>query len=210
MVIIGLFLTTVLIAGSGISCQTQAPESAPPAPDPVLPPKPSSDEPDLPLLVEWSADGVINEGEYLSEMTYDGYELFWINDNEFAYIAIRVKTTGFVALGIQPGSRMKDADMIYGFVEGGEVSVLDLFAVDNFGTHPPDTELGGTSDITSFGGQEADGYTVIEFKRALDTGDRYDNKLSTGKNKIIWSYGLTDEPTRKHVNRGYGEITITG
>jgi hypothetical protein len=85
-----------------------------------------------------------------------------------------------------------------------------LFCTDDFGSHPPDTELGGTFDITSFGGKEADGYTTIEFKRALDTGDRYDNRLSIGGNKIIWSYGPADGLTQKHISRGYGEITITG
>jgi hypothetical protein len=210
MVIISLFLITFFITGSGVSCQPQTPASEPPAPSPGLPQAPSPGEPPAPPSESWSADGVIGSREYMSEMTYDGYELYWANDNESVYVAMKAQTDGWVALGIQPGSRMKDADMIFGFVKDGEVNVFDSFSTGDFGPHPPDTELGGSFDIISFGGKEADGYTIIEFKRALDTGDQYDNKLSTGKNQIIWAYGSADAITLKHTSRGYGEITITG
>jgi hypothetical protein len=71
-----------------------------------------------------------------------------------------------------------------------------------------DTELGGTNDILDFGGSENDGITRIEFKRALNTGDDYDNQFFEGANKIIWAYGSDDELTQKHTARGYGEINI--
>jgi hypothetical protein len=210
MVIISLFLMAVFITGSGVSCQSQTPASAPSTPSPGLHKEPTSGESNSQMLASWSADGVIGSREYLSEITYDGYELYWANDNEFVYVAMKVQTDGWVALGVQPGLRMKGADMIFGFVKDGEVNVFDSFSIDDFGSHPPDTELGGTFDIISFGGKEADGYTIIEFKRALDTGDRHDNELTIGENQIIWAYGSADALTYKHVNRGYGEITITG
>ena len=208
--VIGLFLIVVFVIGSGVSCQSQAPASAPPAPSPGLPKAPSSGESPLSPSESWSADGVIDSREYLSEMIYDGYELYWVNDNEFIYVAMKAETAGWVSLGIQPGSGMKDSDIIIGFVKDGKASVLDRFSTGVFGPHPPDTELGGTFDIVDFGGEEAVGYTIIEFKRALDTGDQYDKKLSIGENKIIWAYGPDDTPTTKHAKRGQGEITITG
>jgi hypothetical protein len=204
----GLFLSMVVISGSGISCQSQSPASL--EPTQRLTETTASGESPSPASESWSADGVIGSREYPNEAAYDGYELYWANDSKFVYVAMKAQTDGWVALGIQPGLRMKNADMILGFVKDGKVSVLDLFSTDDFGSHPPDTELGGTSDIISFGGKEADGYTVIEFKRALDTGDRYDNKLVLGENQIIWSYGSSDALNMKHINRGYGKITITG
>jgi hypothetical protein len=210
ILVISLFLTVVFITGSGVSCQSQEPASAPPAPSPGLPKEPTSGESNSQMLASWSADGVIGSREYLSEMTYDGYELYWVNDEESVYVAMKAKTNGWVSLGIQPGSGMKDSDIIIGFVKDGKASVLDRFSTGVFGPHPPDTELGGTFDIIDFGGNEADGYTVIEFKRDLDTGDQYDKKLSIGENKIIWAYGLDDTPTTMHTKRGQGEITITG
>jgi hypothetical protein len=49
---------------------------------------------------------------------------------------------------------------------------------------------------------------VIEFRRALDTGDRFDVPLKKGTNKILWSFGTGDDITRQHAERGYGEISI--
>lgn len=172
------------------------------------PTTPSTPNPPPPLKEEWSADGIIKVREYHESNIYGDYEIYWRSDDQFVYICMRAKTTGFVAVGIQPGSRMKDADMIFGFVKDGETTILDMFSTGDFGPHPPDMELGGTSDITEYGGSEEDGVTTIEFKRALDTGDKYDTPLSQGTNKIIWSFGSSDEITRKHTNRGYGEIDL--
>jgi hypothetical protein len=86
--------------------------------------------------------------------------------------------------------------------------VYDLFSTGDFGPHPPDIEQGGVNNILEFGGKEEGGYTTIEFKRALDTGDRYDRAFVRGSNKIIWSYGSSDSLAMKHINRGYGELEL--
>jgi hypothetical protein len=205
--ITSVFLGTVFITGSGISCQSQSPVSQSPTQGPTE--TTVSAKPTLPPSESWSADGIIGSQEYVSEATYGDYEIHWVNDQKYIYMAIKAKTTGWVSVGIQPGLGMKDADMIFGFVKDGVVTILDSYGT-NIGFHPDDTELGGTFDIISFGGQEAGGYTTIEFKRALDTGDKYDKALATGNNRIIWAYGPDDTPTTKHTQQGQGEITITG
>jgi hypothetical protein len=156
----------------------------------------------------WLADGTINDEEYSNDMNYGNYFIYWWSDDQHVYVGIRAKTLGWVALGIQPGSRMKDADMIIGFVENGNVTVLDLFSTGDFGPHPEDTELGGTNNIIEYGGSEIDGFTTIEFKRALNTADEYDNPLIIGSNKIIWSFGSNDEIESRHSTRDYGEIIL--
>ena len=98
--------------------------------------------------------------------------------------------------------------MVLGFVSDGETTVFDLFSTGDFGPHSLDTELGGTDDILEFGGSEDNGFTTIEFKRLLDTGDSFDLPLSTGTHQIIWSYGTTDTVSQKHAVRGYGEIQL--
>jgi hypothetical protein len=113
-----------------------------------------------------------------------------------------------VAVGIQPGVMMNKADIILGDVSDDKVAVYDQYSTGNFGPHQSDEQLGGTNDILESGGKEADGYTTIEFKRALDTGDKYDHPLVTGVNKIIWAYGSDDQVTVRHFNRGYGEIDL--
>ena len=103
---------------------------------------------------------------------------------------------------------MLNADMIFGFVKDGQVQIFDLFSTGSFGPHPQDTELGGTNDILAFGGKEASGFTIVEFARALKTGDTKDNELLKGNNQIIWAYGSTDSLDIQHSSRGYGQITI--
>ena len=171
------------------------------------PPTPSNNI-GLPPTEEWTADGIIEDGEYLDAMRYGDYEIYWASDEQFVYIGMKAKTNGFVAMAIQPGRRMKEADIVFGFVKDGEVIIFDLFSAGDFGPHSPDNELGGTDDILEFGSEEEGSYTTIEFKRALNTVDKYDHPLSAGPNKIIWSYGSTNDLNQKHTNRGYGEIIL--
>ena len=103
---------------------------------------------------------------------------------------------------------MKNADIIIGYVKDDTVSVFDLFSTGDFGPHPPDTDLEGTDNIIEFGGSDDGTYTIIEFKRLLVTGDKYDNDIVEGKNQIIWAYSNADDAEIKHSTRGYGEIEI--
>ncbi len=158
--------------------------------------------------VEFQADGIISPGEYKYQQKYGDYELYWFNDEENIYVGMKARTTGFVALGIQPGSGMLNADIIFSIVKDGQAEIYDMFSTGIWGPHPQDTALGGTTDITVFGGTEENGYTTIEFKRTLTTSDRYDNPLSKGNNTIIWAYGYSDDLNIQHSTRGYGVIVI--
>ena len=155
-------------------------------------------------------DGIVEEGEYLKKVVYRDLEIFWSNDEKYLYMALRGKTLGYVSIGIQPGSTMKDADIILGYVQDGKVEIFDQYSTGNFGPHPSDEELGGTNDILHYTGKEEEGYTVIEFIRLLKTEDKYDQELKSGKNKIIWAYSNQDSTKGKHMVRGYGEIEING
>jgi hypothetical protein len=159
-----------------------------------------------PSDVPWLPDGVITPGEYSGFKNYGAYTVHWRSDAQFVYLGIAAKTNGWVSLALQPGSRMKDSDMLLGFVKDAKTEVLDLFCTDNLGSHPEDKELGGSHDVISFGGKEQDGLTIIEIKRLLNTGDKYDLSIQKGVNKIIWAYGSGDNPALKHADRGYGEI----
>jgi hypothetical protein len=173
------------------------------------PPGTTTNPPNTSSLIEnWKADGIIGIQEYSNDREYGNYSIYWLNDNQHVYVGIKAKTLGFVAFGIQPGSRMKDADMVLGFIEDGNVSVFDLFSTGDFGPHPEDTQLGGINNILDYGGSEGDDFTIIEFKRELNTGDQFDIPLSKGLNKIIWSFGSNDELEARHTSRGYGEINL--
>src|SRR4030042_3962471 len=211
--LLAVFVVFLLLLVWGVPCappqvpsEPSLPSEPPPAPPESLPPAPPVSP--TPQPGAWSADGVISSGEYTNVNTYGDYEINWSGDEEYIYIGLKVKTIGWVAFGIQPGTLMKHADMVLGLVSDDKTTVYDQFSTGDFGPHPPDTELGGTNDILEFGGKEAGGYSTIEFKRALNTGDQYDHQLLKGVKKIIWAYGSDDQSKIKHVSRGYGELVL--
>lgn len=161
---------------------------------------------------QWAPDGTISPGEYVSSASFGGgvFEVYWRIEGNTLYMAIKGRTEGWVAIGFEPSTRMKDADIVFGWVsDNGDVTVVDMYSTGETGPHPPDTELGGTNDILQYGGKEDEGYTIIEFSRHLFTGDQYDKDLSgKGEVNVIWAIGSTDSMTSIHVERGTGTIDL--
>ncbi|UCC92790.1 MAG: hypothetical protein JSW25_09025, partial [Thermoplasmata archaeon] len=151
-------------------------------------------------------DGTIESGEYERMVKYDNdmYEVHWtITDTEL-WMGIYAQTTGWVAIGFDPTDRMKDADMVFGWVDGtGTLSIFDAYATGVNGPHPVDTDQGGTDDITEAAGTESSGWTTLEFRRDLSTGDTWDNDIPTsGAIPLIWAVGNTDDFNSYHARRG--------
>lgn len=161
---------------------------------------------------KWEPDGMIEENEYdhRLELADGRLVVYWRNDDLHLYMALEGRTSGWLSIGFEPTTRMKDADMIFGWVEDGKATVLDLFSQGPTGPHPPDTELDGTDDILEYGGKEENGYTIIEFKRKLDTQDVYDKAFGRGQTiSIIWSLADVDDFAAQHnIARGAGELTL--
>ena len=146
-------------------------------------------------------------GEYANNLDSGTYRLYWVSTGATIRVAIEADTTGWVAVGLQPGKRMKDAAIVLGMVSDVQTIVIDSYSTGDFGPHVADSELGGSDDLLEYSAQESDGVTVVEFERALDTGDEYDVALQRGVAiGIIWAYGSTDSEGVKHSTRGYGEI----
>jgi len=221
-----LLFTMLILAGLifGAGCTGQEP--APPAPltipAPTAPPStsgtpapgetPTTAPPTTTPGPEWNADGTISAGEYDGEVTLsDGrMVVYWKTDGDILYMGLWGQVTGWVAIGFEPTTAMKDADMVVGYVSGGKATVLDQYATGTFGPHPSDTELGGTYDILEAGGSESGGVTVIEFSRKLTTGDRFDKVLTPGTTvRFIWSMADADVPTVQHnIARGSGQFVL--
>jgi len=97
-------------------------------------------------------------------------------------------------------------------VEGGKAVVRDEYSTGNYGPHLEDTELGGSDDILASGGRQEGDYTVIEVKRRLDTGDRFDKAFTPGQRiSAIWAMGRSDDSEAKHdVAQGEAVLTLAG
>ena len=167
----------------------------------------------------WKADGIVGDSEYSRSMLlqaparqgYSGGEMqiSWKNDPEYLYLALNGSTDGWLAIGFEPQEWMKNADIILASVQGGKATVLDEYCTGNYGPHIEDTLLGGTNDIAEFGGSKGSGRTVIELKRKLNTGDKFDKAFSPGQTiSIIWALSQNQELSHKH-NVAYGEGIMT-
>lgn len=169
---------------------------------------------------EWMPDGLVGVNEYarsaiLHGPASNGYsggdlEISWKNDANLLYVALNGTTKGWISLGFEPTVWMKDADIIMGYAENGKAIVLDENCTGNYGPHLNDTELGGTYDILESGGQVHGNWTVIEFKRKMNTGDRFDKAFTPGQNvSIIWAMAdKTSEEVKHNVAKGEGTIEL--
>ena len=160
---------------------------------------------------EWVPDGVISASEYAMNQSLSSgrYAVHWRNDADELLMALEGRTAGFVAIGFEPVQAMMGADMIMGWVSDGEATVLDLNSTGTYGPHPPDEDLGGRDNILEFGGNESSGWTVIEFKRKMDTQDPFDKSFLPGQTvNIIWSMSSSDSLAPRHNVRGASSLTF--
>jgi hypothetical protein len=163
------------------------------------------------MMREWSADGTISEEEYDQQLDFGDMRLWWWNDASSLYLAMEGDTTGWVAIGINPQRGMQDANYIFGYVENGELQIWDAYGTAPSGAnHPPDEDLGGTTDITAFAGAEENGVTRFEAQIPLDSGDEYDQALEPGATyPIIVALGPEDEFNAYHLRYDRGELTLS-
>jgi hypothetical protein len=171
---------------------------------------------------QWKPDGVIGDNEYSRSMILQspgtsGYsggtlEIFWKNDAQYLYMALKGSTKGWMSIGFEPTVWMKDADMIMATASKNNATILDEYSTGNYGPHLNDTQLGGTYDILEAGGREEGNYTVIEFKRRMNTGDKFDKAFVQGQNvSIIWAMADAKDPEFKHnVAKGEGVLGLEG
>lgn len=144
-----------------------------------------------------------------SDTTVSGFHLEWMVDStDMLHIALSAPTTGWVAVGFNPSTMKKDANLLIGYVKGDSV-----FIQDNFGTsavlHEPDTSLGGTDDIRDVSGSEEDGVTRIAFSIPLDSGDKHDRKLARGELvKVILACAPNGADDFTSIHRSVASLTV--
>lgn len=211
--LVGVPVALVLVAIVGLSCAggetppqpatSQPPETMAPTTQPTGTTAPTTQ----PAAVSWSADGVVAPGEYAANVDQRTYRLFWSSTETTIRMAIQADTQGWVAVGFQPGRRMKDADIVFGMLVDGSAVVLDCYSTGDFGPHRADVNQGGTDDLLSWAGARTDAMTTFEFERPLETTDVYDVPLQRGASaQLIWAYGTSDDEGMQHSARGYVDI----
>ncbi len=162
-----------------------------------------------PVEETWLPDGAIGPQEYFFTRVLDdgNYAVSYRTDGEYIYTGLKVTTPGWVGIGISAGEGMLNADIVFGFVDrDGKAVVKDHFGTSKTG-HSPDPELGGVDNIVEFGGKMDGEHTIIEFKRPLSAGDKYDISLVEGVQTLLWAYGASDSPLL-HTARGQFDVVL--
>jgi len=150
---------------------------------------------------------VVSEVAYNEQVVGD-FTFKWRTSEETIDVILSAPTTGWVAVGFDPETMMNGANFIMGYVQGETVMISDEFGDGNF-THKPDTDLGGTDDVSNAQGTEAGSTTQISFTIPLDSGDSYDKPLVAGQTyKIIFAHGNADDFTTKHSVRTSADIEL--
>jgi hypothetical protein len=155
---------------------------------------------------------IINSEDYYKLIFQSGekFKLYYYIKGDYVYFKMEGKTKGYLAIGFEPTDKMKDADMVIGYVVGKNVYVFDAYSTGLYGPHPEDISLGGKNNIIDVKGEENDGYTIIKFARLIDTKDKYDAVLKLDKDiKIIWAISENDDFNSKHSDRGSGVIKLS-
>jgi hypothetical protein len=124
-----------------------------------------------------------------------------------AEVTVSAPANGWVAVGFNPTTRMKDANFLIGYVKDGVAYARDDFGVGPTG-HQEDEKIGGKNDLLSFKGVEADGMTTMTFVIPRDSGDSKDSKLGPGTHNIIVGMSGSDNFTGFHSKVGKTTITL--
>jgi hypothetical protein len=139
-----------------------------------------------------------------------GVTLQWRVDGENLALRISAETTGWVAVGFDPGAGMEFANIIIGYVDGGGVHVTDDWGTDT-DQHVRDTTLGGKNNVLDSDGSESGGRTEVEALIPLDSGDIFDKALNEGSTyTVILARGPdgADDYTTHHEAAGTTAIEI--
>lgn len=121
-----------------------------------------------------------------------GMTLAWRIAGDNLEVELTGPTTGWIAVGFNPSRAMKDANILIGYVDGGEAVMTDQFGTTMI-AHRRDDEIGGSADATVVSGSETEGETTIRFTIPLDSGDEYDQPLAAGETaRVILAYGPND------------------
>ncbi len=146
------------------------------------------------------------EGYY--EITGAKITLEWKIDGPNLEVILTAPTRGWVAVGFDPSSLMKDANLIIGYVKDDETFVRDDFG-NYFTSHVSDESLGGSNDVVIKEGEEKKKETKIAFIIPLNSGDKYDKVLEAGKSyTVMLAYGDVDKFDVRHRKRAKVKITL--
>lgn len=138
----------------------------------------------LSLFTVFSAFATAGAADYQHSLQVKKMTFNWSVNGDQLAVKLTAPTKGWVAVGFNPTQKMKDANIIIGYVKKGKVKILD-----EFGTaatqHKSDAKTGGADNVTIVGGSEEGDTTSIEFSIPLDSGDAKDSVIDPNADTVV-------------------------
>ncbi len=153
-------------------------------------------------LILWGFAQNLIAQDYDHEIKLKTMSFAWSIAGENLNVKLSAKTKSWVGIGFNPTDKMKGANYILGYVKRGKAKFQDGFGVRPL-EHIKDELVNGTKNISNESGTEENGVTTVQFTIPLDTGEKADGKIETGKMiTVLLAYGnKRDNFTSKHKYR---------
>lgn len=133
----------------------------------------------------------------------------WKVDGDKLAVKLAAETEGWMGIGFNPSTEMKDANFILAYVKDGETKIIDEFG-DSDTSHVADEKLGGTADVALVGGTEVGGLTTVEFTIPLKSADKNDREINVnGDTVVLLAYGSRDSFKTKHTYRTALKVNLS-
>ncbi len=144
------------------------------------------------------ADGTVGSGEYTASVEKGGMTLYYTVTADSIFLAIRAKTSGWVAIGIG-SDRMDKAVIFMGYDAGGTPAYAEQKGIGH-----GHSDLAAAGVVISKGLRESDGWTVMELAlsraKALAPG--------SASLPVIIAAGKADSFKAIHSSRGSVVIPV--
>ncbi len=138
-----------------------------------------------------------------------GMTFQWRFEGESLVIHVTSPGKGWIGVGFDPRSLMREADFILMYVSDGQVVAADQYG-SQLTNHERDTALGGTDNVTVVGGSETASGTEVTFSIPVNSGDQYDKVLTPGgEHAVLLAYSDADDFETQHTPKARTKIKLT-
>jgi len=143
----------------------------------------------------------------------NGAAIHWKVDDEYVYLAVAARATGWLAFGISESGGMTGTDMVL-FTASRPDELIDAYTNDE--RFPQTDDCASDWEMVSSNVDLEGGFIMFETKRLLDTNDPQDkpivNDASTfmPHHRVIAAWGDSEEVGYHGLNRARGSIRFYG
>jgi hypothetical protein len=139
----------------------------------------------------------------------DGAAIFWKIEGEDIQFAVAVKASGWISFGISEAGGMLGADVV-SFTTSNPSELVDSYILESRADPLPDD----CNNWTLISSATESGWIILEMKRALDTGDAQDHKISNDKelwippSRLIAAWGDSQYVGYHGLNRARNAVRL--